>query len=303
MLGLRCGESPRFRGWTVACVGAAITALAAGCASRSPMETARQVIDQQRQEQAMLDERSTRDQSAQAGSQPDMLLSLIAEAQRRGRYFASLAYIESYTQQFGSQPRVEALRADALRMTGQSQRSEAAYRSLIASGQAAHGWHGLGLLAGARGDFAQATQYLRRAAQAAPTDAQILGDLGFACLSSGDLPGARLPLGQAAELDPGNPRVLSNLALLLELEGDSVGAKRVMDQANISEEGRRGVYALSARLRSAVHAPAYGSSNAGSTQATGVARSNPGVALGFDGRDASDSPTSSLADRFARRAN
>lgn len=133
------------------------------------------------------------------------MLSMIAEAQRQERYFASLAYIDAFQQQFGNDPRVGPMRAEALRQTGQTAASEQAYRALLGTPQAADGWHGLGLIAGARGQYAQAADDFSRAAKLAPTDPRILGDLGYARLRAGDPAGARVPLGQAAELAPDNP--------------------------------------------------------------------------------------------------
>ena len=118
------------------------------------------------------------------------MLSMIAEAQRQERYFASLAYIDAFQQQFGNDPRVGPMRAEALRQTGQTAASEQAYRALLGTPQAADGWHGLGLIAGARGQYAQAADDFSRAAKLAPTDPRILGDLGYARLRAGDPAGA-----------------------------------------------------------------------------------------------------------------
>ena len=51
-------------------------------------------------------------------AEPELMLSMIAEAQRQERYFASLAYIDAFQQQFGNDPRVGPMRAEALRQTG-----------------------------------------------------------------------------------------------------------------------------------------------------------------------------------------
>jgi Flp pilus assembly protein TadD len=235
-----------------ACVMACL--LIAGCASRGSARTAAELMQQQREEQAQLQQQDDDSMRRSAATQPDLLISLIREAQDQGRYFAALAYTDAYIQKYGADAKVAALRADALRMTGQTERSEQAYRALISGGQPSRGWHGLGLLAGARGDYSEAVENFQRAASLSPTDPQILSDLGFARLSEGDIPGARLPLGQAAELDPSNPRVLSNFALLLLLEGDAGGAQTVMDRAAIGDAARLKIFQLSTSMRSAAHA-------------------------------------------------
>jgi len=147
------------------------------------------------------------------------------------------------------------LRAEALRQTGQTASSEQAYRALIGTAQAAEGWHGLGLIAGSRGQFEQAADDFARAAKLAPMDPGILGDLGFARLRAGDPAGARVPLGQAAELAPENAKVLANLALLLLVEGEPVRAQNVMDRARLSEEARGQVLRLATEIRSQAAAP------------------------------------------------
>src|SRR5690606_16356055 len=100
--------------------------------------------------------------------EPRLMQSLISESLAQGRYFAALAYIDAYVQRFGSDEAVQAMRARALRLTGQASESEAAYRALLDGQRAPEAWHGLGLLAGARGDFSLAAQNLARAAAMAP---------------------------------------------------------------------------------------------------------------------------------------
>ena len=220
----------------------------AGCQGGGA-QTAWALMQQQQQEQALV--RQAEDQ-AQAGAQPSepgLMLAMIRATQAQGRHFAALAYIDAYRQRFGANDELVALQADALRRTGQDAQSEATYRKLLGGSQAALGWHGLGLLAGARGDYAQAAQDLERAVRLAPTDAQMLGDLGYARLRAGDSAGARVPLGQAAELDPGNARVLANLALLLLVEGQPAQAQQLMDRASLGPEARSQVFQLAGQIR------------------------------------------------------
>ncbi|WP_454691052.1 hypothetical protein [Achromobacter aloeverae] len=219
----------------------------AGCASREP--SALDVYREQQEKQAMIQQKQDEIDRANRPTQPALVLSMIRQAQDQGRWFASLAYIEAYRQQFGETPELARLRADALRLTGQPQAAEAAYRGLLGGAQAGSGWRGLGLLAGARGDYAQAADDLAKAAAAYPTDALVLSDLGYARLRAGDTAGARVPLGQAAELDPANAKVIGNLALLLLCEGDAAGAERAMTQAALSPEARAGVLRLADEMR------------------------------------------------------
>jgi Flp pilus assembly protein TadD len=223
----------------------AALALLPGCAHNTATSALELMRDQQAQAQAQEDALDKR----KAPSKPEVAMSLIKESQAQGRYFASLAYIDAYRKQFGDAPELAALRADALRMTNQPEAAEQAYRALVNSDQSGLAWRGLGLLAGARGDYAAAADDLTQAAQAYPADASVLSDLGYARLRAGDLAGARVPLGQAAELDPANVKVLGNLALLLLADGDTAGAARVMDQANLPQATRDRVHQLALEMQ------------------------------------------------------
>lgn len=219
-----------------------------GCKTNSA-ESAWQLIQQQQQEQALARQKEEEADAKGRPQAPEIMLSLISEAQRQERYFASLAYIDAYQQRFGNDARVSVLRAEALRQTGQTALSEQAYRALLGTDQAADGWHGLGLIAGSRGQFDQAADDLARAAKLSPMDPRILGDLGYARLRAGDPAGARVPLGQAAELAPDNGKVLANLAVLLLVEGEPVRAQRLMDQAQLTEEARSQVLRMASDIR------------------------------------------------------
>lgn len=260
---------------------AALAALMAGAGlsgcKTNNVESAWQLIQQQQQEQALARQKEDEAENKRRPAEPELMLSMIAEAQRQERYFASLAYIDAFQQQFGNDPRVGPMRAEALRQTGQTAASEQAYRALLGTPQAADGWHGLGLIAGARGQYAQAADDFSRAAKLAPTDPRILGDLGYARLRAGDPAGARVPLGQAAELAPDNPKVLANLALLLLVEGDAVKAQRVMDQARLGEEARAQVLRLASEVRSQNAPPPLADATPLRTPAAGAAPVSPVV--------------------------
>ncbi|MDX3907743.1 MAG: tetratricopeptide repeat protein [Pigmentiphaga sp.] len=173
-----------------------------------------------------------------------MYLSLIREMQNKGLYFASLAHIDAFEQRHGVAPDIELLRGHALREAGQDEQSAAVYRKLLKTEVGAGAAQGLGLLAGARGDYGAAVKSLREAARLDPTNALIASDLGYALLRQGDTAGARLPLAQAAELAPDHPKILANLALLMLVSGDSERAGTVMTKAGLSTDARAAVRKL-----------------------------------------------------------
>ncbi|MCO8429198.1 pilus assembly protein [Burkholderia multivorans] len=194
---------------TMRCAGAVAAALLLGaCATKDSGYG----VNAQTERAALL---QAADQKQAVPDTPGMYLGLIQRMQTQGLYYASLAHIDAYEKAYGGSPDTILLRADALRMTDQPAASAAAYTQLLQTPLAARGYRGLGLLAGAAGDFERAVQALTRASDLAPTDASLLSDLAYAKLRNGDVVGARVPLMKAVELDQRNPKIVSNLALYL----------------------------------------------------------------------------------------
>lgn len=180
---------------------------------------------------------------------PGMYLGLISRMQSEGLYYASLAHIDAFDRQYGKTPDSIVLRADALRMTGQASASAQAYAQLIDTPLAARGHRGLGLLAGANGDFHQAAQELSAASALDPTDATTLSDLGYALLRDGDVTHARVPLLKALELDPRNAKIVANVALLFEASGNDADAQSMMAQQNLPAAARAAVMSDAQKVR------------------------------------------------------
>ena len=179
---------------------------------------------------------------------PAMYLGLIQRMQAQGLYYASLAHIDAYDKAYGISPDTILLRADALRMTDQPAASAAAYTQLLKTPLAARGYRGLGLIAGAAGDFDQAVRALTQASELAPTDASLLSDLAYAKLRNGDVVGARVPLMKAAELDQRNPKIVSNLALYLIAAGRTQDAQRLMSQQRLPADIRKDIASDAAKI-------------------------------------------------------
>ncbi|MDR8398111.1 pilus assembly protein [Paraburkholderia sp. USG1] len=222
-------------------------------------------------ERAVLAQQANKDP---APDTPGMYLGLIDQMQSQGLYFASLAHIDAYDKQYGASPDSILLRADALRMTDQPAAAAAAYGELLKTPLATRGYRGLGLIAGAAGDFARAAQALQQAAQLAPTDAATLSDLGYARLRDGDVDGARVPLMKAAELDQSNPKIVSNLALYLFASGDQAQALAVMNQQKLAPEVRAAIRSDAAKVVAAGRAQARG---APAQQQSGAASTGTGT--------------------------
>ncbi|MDR5745466.1 pilus assembly protein [Caballeronia sp. LZ029] len=225
-----------------------ICATLAGCATKQENGYG---VGIQAERQAALDQAQQKDA---APDTPGMYLALIDRMQTQGLWFASLAHIDAYEQQYGESPDTILLRADALRQTGQPDASAAAYARLAGTPLAARGLRGLGLLAGEAGDFAGATQRFEAASTRAPTDALTLSDLGYARLRMGDVAGARVPLMKAAELAPNNPKILSNVALFLLASGQAANAQGLMTQQKFSADVQQAIRGDAKRVADAARA-------------------------------------------------
>ncbi|AVF41192.1 pilus assembly protein [Pandoraea apista] len=221
------------------------------------------------------------DEEKARAAKPDsreLYLSMIRQMQEQGSYFASLAHIEQFRLQYGTAPDIDILRADALRETGQPDAAEQAYRLLLSGDESAAAWHGLGLVAAQRKDYAAAAQALREAVSRAPTEAFYLSDLGFALLNNGDTGAARVPLAQAAELRPDSRKVLSNLAVYLVVAGERSRAEDMMTHAKMPQATRDAIDKLAADIGARVKARRAEAARAAAQAAATIAPPAPRVA-------------------------
>jgi len=212
----------------LACAAMATALATGGCAG---IKDAYPAAAEAQQRQAAEESTNTK-ASANIDTQATYL-RLVEQMQQEGLWFASLAHIDALEQRWGVSPESTRARAEALRHTEQPVQSEAAYRRLLATPLAGAGYRGLGLLAGGRGDYAEAVRMLKQAQQRSPTDALLLNDLGYANLRAGFIADARLPLMQALQLKPDNPQAQANLAMYLEATQQRSEATALMDANKI----------------------------------------------------------------------
>lgn len=232
----------------------------------------------------------------------DTYLKLVDRMQQDGLWFASLAHLDALEQQWGRSAASTRLRADALRHTDQAEQSGDFYRQLMGTPLEAAGYRGLGLLAGARGDFAQAVQMLQQAQRRQPTDALLLSDLGYANLRAGRIAEARVPLMQALQLQPDSKQVQANVALYLEANRQPEQARALMETHGMPEPTRAAIREAARRIAAGTPFPAAAPAGASTTPITTAAAvpDNPRAPLalrasGWSGRTAapSASPSSS----------
>lgn len=227
--------------WGIACA-----LLLSACSTQQP-NTAAELIKAQEQTAQIERMEMQRAQEA-ARNEPKLLLTLIEENMNQSRYFAALAYINSYKQNFGTPPQLLILHAHVLRNLNQDQDAATLYQAALKTDRKAEALHGLGLLSAKQHELGQAISYLKQATTLNPTNAIALSDLGFAYLSQGNPKSAHLPLGQAIELAPKNPRIMANVALLLLMEHKEREALALMQAANMDSAAQTHLYQLSQQL-------------------------------------------------------
>jgi Flp pilus assembly protein TadD len=218
---------------------------------------------------------------AKAGTSIDTeatYLKVVEQMQRQGLWFASLAHVDALEQRWGVTPDSTRVRADALRQTGQADLAESAYKRLLTTPQESAGYRGLGLLAGARGNYSEAAQLLRQAQRKTPTDALLLSDLGYASLRAGQFEEARLPLMQALQLQPDSKQAQANAALYFEVTNQQEQATTLMDANRMPESTRAAVRETASRMRTAgdsIPPMPPASASAGSARSVELENSEP----------------------------
>jgi Flp pilus assembly protein TadD len=165
-------------------------------------------------------------------------LGLVAQMQRDGLWFASLAHLDALEKRWGVAPASVRLRADALRRTDQPDAAREAYGRLIGTPFEGAGYHGLGLIAASRGEDAESVRLLSMARQIDPTHGALLNDLGYAHLRAGRIAEARVPLMQAMQLRPDDPQVQVNVALYLQASGQATQADAMMAAYGMASKTR-----------------------------------------------------------------
>ena len=180
---------------------------------------------------------------------PAMYQQLILRMQQQGSWYASLAHINAWRQQYGDSPALQLAQADALRQTGQAAEARSIYTQLLRGPHQAAALNGLGLIDAERGEMKLAIERLRKASMLEPLNIHYLGDLGFALILSGDYTAARLPLAQALELSPQDGKSIANAALWQLLSGHEAQGMALLRQSNLPTSTHDQILATVERLR------------------------------------------------------
>jgi Flp pilus assembly protein TadD len=182
---------------------------------------------------------------AKPSSDQELALNLADDLANEGKLHASLANLQNLPDTL---PQVRQRKARAYRLLGRSE-AEALYRSLVGTCMAAEGEHGLGQLAAAKGDNAQALAHMQRAARLAPTDDKIRNDLGVVYLNQLRLEDARFEFMTAIELKPSDALAAVNLVTLLIYQDNWGQAAKVVSQLGLSPEQVTEAQARAATLK------------------------------------------------------
>lgn len=169
---------------------------------------------------------------AKPSSEQELSLNLADDMANEGKMHASLANLQSLPE---SLPQVRQRKAKVYRLLGRSE-AQPLYRSLLGTCMAAEGEHGLGQLAAARGDNAQALTHMQRAAQLAPTDEKIRNDLGVVYLNQRRMEDARFEFMTAMELKQSDQLAAVNLVTLLIYQDNWGQAAQLASQVGLSPE-------------------------------------------------------------------
>ncbi|QXH36391.1 tetratricopeptide repeat protein [Pseudomonas muyukensis] len=195
---------------------------------------------------------------AKPDADQQLSLDMADQMINEGRPHAGLAHLEQLPDTLDP---VRLRKAKVLRVLGRSE-AEPLYRSLLGGCLAAEGEHGLGQLAAARGDDAQALRNLQRAARLAPTDEKVRNDLGVVQMNLGNHEQARFEFLTAIELRDDNPLPAVNLVTLSLLQDHWDQAEDLVKRLHLQPEQFAEAQARAQRIRASGRGPIAASATA-----------------------------------------
>jgi Flp pilus assembly protein TadD len=182
---------------------------------------------------------------AKPGADQELALNLADDMANEGRLYASLANLERLPEDL---VQVRLRKARVLRLMGRSE-AEPLYKSLLGTCLAADGEHGLGQLAAAKNDNANAMEHLERAAKMAPTEGKIRNDLGVVYLNQKRIPQARFEFMTAMELQQSDTLAALNMVTLLIYQDNWKQAAQLASMAKLSPQQVADAQARAEKIR------------------------------------------------------
>lgn len=145
----------------------------------------------------------------------ELIAGMAEQLVDQGQFHAALATLEQLPE---SLPEARMRKAQVLRVLDKPE-AHALYLSLLDTCVAAQGYHGLGQLAAARGDLAEAESQLRQAIKLEPVNGAMRNDLGVVYLRERKIEQAQFELMTALQLSADGTRASENLLTLLLYQG------------------------------------------------------------------------------------
>ncbi|PWR21142.1 tetratricopeptide repeat protein [Zavarzinia aquatilis] len=142
-----------------------------------------------------------------------LYIALIRGMNDRGQSQAALAFLDDYLKRHPDDVEALSLKGDALLRTKQYEAADQVYIALDKRRVQPVAAFGLGQVRAQVGDWKGAVPQFARAAGAAPTDARVLNNYGFALLKTSDFAKAYDVLARAVELSPQSQQIRTNFAI------------------------------------------------------------------------------------------
>ena len=148
-----------------------------------------------------------------------LFLIVVDGLRKQGRSRAALAFLADYNRQFPNDREAMLLQAECLLDTGAFEQAKPIYTALATGPSAAAAYAGLGNIAAAGHDWANATSQFEEATRRDPSNAAYVNDLGFALVHIGQYDRGLAKLQEATQLDPASRTARNNLILGMTLAG------------------------------------------------------------------------------------
>lgn len=142
-----------------------------------------------------------------------LYIALIRGMNERGQSQAALAFLDDYLKRHPNDVEALSLKGEALLRTKQYDAADQIYIALDKRRVQPVAAFGLGQVRAQVGDWKGAVPQFARAASAAPTDARVLNNYGFALLKTSDFPKAYDILARAVQLSPQSQQIRTNFAI------------------------------------------------------------------------------------------
>ncbi|MDD3443889.1 MAG: tetratricopeptide repeat protein [Zavarzinia sp.] len=166
-----------------------------------------------------------------------LYLALIRGMAEQGQSQAALAFLDDYLKRHPSDVEALTLKGEALLRTGQTDAADQIYIQLDKRRIQPAAAFGLGQVRAQVGDWKGAVPQYARAAQAAPTDARVLNNYGFALLKTEDYAKAYGVLARAAQLSPDSRQIRTNFAIAAANSGRDGELNQILAPLPEAERG------------------------------------------------------------------